>query len=186
MAPEDVGCGPCTRPFGRGRPESSFLLFDTAAARHCRALRFRRWHRLALPVRSLDLYADHLTHRLPEVLQRHGYGWQPMAVHPSPRRDTPLYRPAFDPPVWDESLAWLRYGLGNFYSLDGVITHYHNWYERVDPDVPEDSTATTARDGGGFPCAYVKAYTRAFLDDLAAGALVLPATDRPCREPRAL
>jgi len=186
VAPEDIGCGPCTRPFGRDRPESSFLFFDTAAARRSRALGWRRWHRLPLPRRRLDLYGEHVTHRLPRALAARGYRWQPMAVHPSPPSDRALYTPRFRAPVWEPGLAFLRYGLGNFYSLDGAFTHYHNWFDRVDVDVGDASTATTARDGGGFPAAYVNAYTRAFLADLAAGTLVLPAIDSACREPRAL
>src|SRR5262245_21023865 len=30
VAPEDIGCGPLTRPYGAGMPESCFMLFDTA------------------------------------------------------------------------------------------------------------------------------------------------------------
>ena len=27
--------------------------------------------------------------------------------------------------------SYLRYGLGKFYGIEGKITHYHNWYDRV-------------------------------------------------------
>src|SRR5262245_15833455 len=33
VSPEDIGCGPLTRPFGAGMPESCFLLFNTEKAR---------------------------------------------------------------------------------------------------------------------------------------------------------
>src|SRR5262245_33033741 len=36
VSPEDVGCGPLTRPYGAGMPESCFMLFDTAKARRAR------------------------------------------------------------------------------------------------------------------------------------------------------
>ena len=36
VSPEDIGCGPYTRPWGKGMPESSFMLFRTDRARSAR------------------------------------------------------------------------------------------------------------------------------------------------------
>ena len=53
VSPEDIGCGPFTRPWGREKPESSFLLFRTALARPTRQWQWRqRFKRLALRHRS--------------------------------------------------------------------------------------------------------------------------------------
>lgn len=54
-----------------------------------------------------------------------------MDVHTSTREPEPVYVPNFKPKYWGETLSYLRYGLGNFYSLNGHITHYHNWFDRV-------------------------------------------------------
>ncbi len=186
VSPQDIGCGPMTRPFGRGMPESSFLFFDTRALRRCRTIRWRRRLRVPLPRRAVDFYGPHVSHHLPMRLAAIGKRWRAMEVHCSDRLEQPLFEPAFRPRVWNEELAHLRYGLGNFYSLGGEITHYHNWYDRIDQDVDERSTRTTERNGGGFPVAYIQAYTRAFLRDLEADRLVLPPPVPSGREPRAL
>lgn len=186
VSPEDIGCGPYSRPFGIGKPESSFLFADTTALRRTRILQWRRWHRLPIPRRVVDLYGPHVTHNLPDRLAAHGYDWHPMLVHCSDLVAEPIYQPAFKPGVWSDELGQLRYGLGNFYSLDGVITHYHNWYERVNPDVEPSSQLTTGKDGAGFPLAFINAYTNAFLRDHAAGRLVLPPAVKPTRIPKAL
>jgi glycosyltransferase involved in cell wall biosynthesis len=184
VSPEDIGCGPFSRPFGRGMPESSFLFFNTAMIRKTRQWRVFRWHRLPMPRRVLNLYADHVTHSLPETLRQRGLTWYPMDVHVSERTDSPIYTPPPGPIpadwVWKDDLAYYRYGLGNFYSIDGTITHYHNWYERLCTDVPSDSRRTTTHDGSrGFPLAYVRAYTERFLNDLNTQQIRLPvATDQ--------
>jgi glycosyltransferase involved in cell wall biosynthesis len=186
VSPEDIGCGPYSRPFGAGLPESSFMLFDTQIARRTRIGRWARWHRVPVPIRSVDFYGPHVTHRLPERLNAKGYDWRRMQVHISDALNDPIYRPAFKPQVWTEELAHLRYGLGNFYSLDGEITHYHNWYDRVPHQVTPDSTETTGRNGEGFPLAFIKRYTDNFLADLTAGRLVVPAAVASGRLPKAL
>lgn len=185
VSPEDVGCGPMTRPYGRGKPESSFLLFATSKIRRCLEWKLNKRYRIVWPQRELNLDASHVTHSLPDTLARHGYSWQYMKVHVSP--DVSLgdvYVPDFIPEYWDERLGHLRYAMGNFYSLDGVVTHYHNWYDRVRKDVPANSRATTEGGGRGLPVAFLSAGTRRFLGDLAAGRLHLPDVGLPMPEPR--
>jgi hypothetical protein len=82
-------------------------------------------------------------------------------------------------------LSHLQYGLGNFYSIDGTITHYHNWFERIIEDVPIDSEKANL-DQGGIPLAYIKVYTDAFLRDLRNETISLPREDLPERSPKAL
>ena len=67
----------------------------------------------------------------------------------------PIYIPPFTPEYWSEDLSYLRYAMGNFYSLDGLITHYHNWFDRVPKDVPIDVLETTEGNGKGLPLAFL-------------------------------
>lgn len=174
VSPEDIGCGPFTRPWGHGMPESSFLLFRTALARRTRQWQWRQRFKMRLPYRALDFNGDHVTYNLPRRLAERGLRWHPMSVHTSPRVDAPIYTPRFDAPRWQPELAMYRYGLGNFYSLDGVITHYHNWFERAFEDVDDMSTSTLPEASGELPLAFVKRYTRDFLDDLQRGSVQFP------------
>jgi glycosyltransferase involved in cell wall biosynthesis len=185
VSPEDVGCGPLTRPYGRGMPESCFLLFDTDKARRARTWTVIRRRGVPWPTRHLDLDHYYVTHDLPSTLARRGFTWQPMRVHASPREARPVYEPPFTPEYWSHELGFLRYGMGNFYSLDGCITHYHNWFDRVPKDVPLDSRETTEGGGKGLPLAYLSLGTRAFIADLEAHRVVLPAADEAPREPLA-
>jgi len=184
ISPEDIGCGPMTRPYGRDMPESCFMLFDTTKARRARTLSWTRRRGIPWPRIGLDLDHYYVTHDLPQTLSRRGFTWYPMRVHASPSEPVPIYEPPFTPEYWTEELGSLRYGMGNFYSVDGCITHYHNWFDRVPKDVPLDSRETTDGDGKGLPLAYLSLGTRNFLDDLRAGHLVLPSPDEPAREPR--
>lgn len=186
VSPEDIGCGPLTRPFGRGMPESSFMLFRRDALMKLREWRWPRRLGVPFPERSLDFNGEHVTHRLPMHLKSRGYSWQQMSVLISPTVSTPSYVPDWAPPVWDPELSNLRYGLGNFYSLDGVVTHYHNWYDRSLLDVSPDSRLTTGKRGQGFPLAYLADYTRNFLSDYDCGQLILPDPSPSLREPRCL
>jgi glycosyltransferase involved in cell wall biosynthesis len=186
VSPEDIGCGPYSRPFGIGKPESSFMFAATDALRRTRILQWRSWHRVPIPKRVVDFYGTHITHNLPQRLGESGYDWYPMLVHPSDVVDKPIYEPSFEPGIWTAELGHLRYGLGNFYSIDGVITHYHNWYERINSDVAPASCLTTGKDGAGFPLAYINAYTKAFLRDHAAGTLIRPSATKSVRVPKAL
>jgi hypothetical protein len=166
-------------------PESCFLLFDTVKARRARTWEWIRRRGVPWPRLSLKLDHYYVTHDLPNSLSRQGYTWQPMRVHASPRQAGPVYRPSFTPEYWSEELSFLRYGMGNFYSLDGCVTHYHNWFDRVPKDVPLESRETTEGGGRGLPLAYLSLGTRNFLSDLRANRLQLPAADEPYREPRA-
>ncbi len=187
VSPEDIGCGPWTWPFGRGMPESSFMLFRGDAL-----TRLRRWtlgtrrYGIRWPRRLIDFYGPHVTHRLPAALVAAGLHWHALKVHPSPSEALPWYAPSWQPPVWREDLGKLRYGLGNFYSIDGRISHYHNWYERALRPCPPDSRETTGRSGEGFPLAYVSAATRRFVDDWRTGRLQLPTDLASFSEPCAL
>jgi glycosyltransferase involved in cell wall biosynthesis len=174
VSPEDIGCGPFTRPWGHDKPESSFLLFRTALARRTRRWQRRQRFKLLLPYRAIDFNGDHITYNLPNSLAARGLGWRPMRVHTSLPTEAPIYAPRFEAPQWRPELAMYRYGLGNFYSIDGVITHYHNWFERAFEDVEDDSARTLPETSGGLPLAFIKAYTRNFLEDLARGAVQMP------------
>lgn len=184
VSPEDIGCGPFTRPWGRNKPESSFLFFRTAMA--CAA---RSWYRVQRfkvrwPYRALDFFGDHVTYNLPEVLATHGYTWRMMSVHTSSYEEKPVYQPKFKPKIWRDSLSFYRYGLGNFYSLDGHMTHYHNWFDRTISDsvkLDSDSEETFPKKDG-LPLAYVKAYTEKFLSDYRLGALIIPEVNAERRE----
>jgi glycosyltransferase involved in cell wall biosynthesis len=178
VSPEDIGCGPYTRPWGRGMPESSFLLFRTALARRTRIWFRRQRFRLPLPFRGLDVTGDHITYNIPARLRAHGLEWQAMRVHTSTRVDDPIYTPPFHAPQWSPELAMYRYGLGNFYSIDGIVTHYHNWFERALEDVADDSERTLPASSGGLPLVFLKRYTRTFLDDFARGAVDIPEASR--------
>src|SRR6476660_4777769 len=78
VSPEDIGCGPLTRPYGAGMPESCFMLFDTAKARRMRTWTWIRRRRIPWPVLRLDLEDYYVTHDLPETLARRGYTWVAM------------------------------------------------------------------------------------------------------------
>lgn len=185
VSPEDIGCGPFTRPYGAGKPESCFMLFDTGKARRARTWKWIRRRGIPWPIRHLDFDDYYVTHDLPETLARRAYTWRKMKVHASPSAPSPVYTPPFTPEYWSDELSYLRYGMSNFYSLDGEVTHYHNWFDRVAKDVPLDSLETTEGDGKGLPIAYLSLGTRNFIDDLQNGRIVLPSPDEPQRAPKA-
>lgn len=180
VSPEDIGCGPLTRAFGKGMPESSFLFFDTRALELLREIKWSGRRFFSWPRCAVDFYGPHVTHHLPEKLAARGMTWRPMSVHWSVPAPEPIYFPKDRAAVWSEELAHLTYGLGNFYSLDGEITHYHNWYDRIH-----------AENGAGpikceFPYDYIVATTKRLLSDLEKGSLILPPAVRSDREPKAL
>lgn len=178
VSPEDIGCGPYTRPWGKEMPESSFMCFVTE---HLKRMRERRWYRrFRIPYyrNRFDFYGDHVTYNIPEKLARAGLRWLPMSVHVSNRLEQPHYAPDFELPNWHwhPELGHLQYGLGNFYSLDGVVTHYHNWYDRrVDETKLDDPQATLEMNGEGLPVAFLKSYTTNFIKDYWNGELAIPA-----------
>jgi glycosyltransferase involved in cell wall biosynthesis len=184
VSPEDIGCGPLTRPYGVDMPESCFMLFDTDKARRARTVRWVKRRGLPWPYLRLDLDHYHVTHNLPEILGRRGYSWCRMKVHPSPKEAVPVYVPRFTPEYWADELSYLRYGMGNFYSLDGCIIHYHNWFDRVPKDVPVDSIETTGGNGKGLPLAFLSLGSRRILEDLAADSLILPSPNESHMPPR--
>jgi glycosyltransferase involved in cell wall biosynthesis len=179
VSPEDIGLGPFTRGYP-GMPESSFLLFATKPARRARLLYWkRRWRVVRIPWRGLDLYGPHVTHRLPACLARSGYTWHAMRVHTSPRTEVPIYECMLDAANWKPEYARYCYGFGNFYSLDGQVTHYHNWYNRIDEGISADSTAVHPTDH--LPLAFMQVYGTRFLDDYLAGTIRLPQIAEPER-----
>lgn len=184
ISPEDIGCGPLTRPFGKDKPESSFMLFKTSKIKKCRSLHLKRrkW-RVSLQ-NNLDFSGGHLTHKLPEILSHKTYTWFPMDVYISPREELPLYVPSTPPPIWSEELPYLRYGLGNFYGVDDNITHYHNWYDRV-VNVVEGNKSSPPR-GSEFPRDFILQYTNRFLKDYDSNQIIFPTENSRNREPKAL
>ena len=129
---------------------------------------------MRLPYRGFDFSGPHITYNIPGKLAAKGFSWKAMRVHTSPRVASPIYTPHFNPAVWYPDLAMYRYGLGNFYSIDGTITHYHNWFELLFEDVPDDSERTLPPESGSLPLAFIKVYTRNFLNDLRNNSLQLP------------
>jgi glycosyltransferase involved in cell wall biosynthesis len=181
ISPEDIGCGPYTRrPEGKGMPESSFMLFRTSLARESRRWFRRQRFKIRWPYRAIDFSGAHITHNIPGMLAEHGFTWRMMDVHTSAIELHPIYSPTFQPKYWSDCLSFYRYGLGNFYSIDGCVTHYHNWFDRItneSGEISDDSQATFPKEGG-TPVAYIRAYTRNFLADLEKGALVIPDVGR--------
>jgi len=107
-----------------------------------------------------------------------------MSVHWSDRVEEAVYQPVEDLKWWPQELSFLRYGLGNFYSVEGVVTHYHNWYDRVSDETMKASNASGQK--RFFPSDYIRAYTLAFLKDLADGRVVIPRAETNDRRPVAL
>ena len=177
VSPDDSGLGPHLRAaYGSGHPESSFLLWRTALARKIRRVHpseFLRRARVRLPLtRTLDLYNLHLTHRLAADLADRGLTWTPMTVLPSPCTE-PWYRHEVPAGAnWDPDWASFEYGFGNFYGLDGRITHYHQWCARhseLDPSELNDD---------GIPIRFLTEAASRFRRDYAAGTVRTPVLSR--------
>lgn len=183
VSPEDVGCGPLTRPYGAGMPESSFMLFDTAKARQVRTLTRSRRRGIPWPWLRLDFDHYNVSHHIPKILEQRGYTWCPMKVHASPKEPQPIYAPRFTPEYWSNDLSYLRYAMGNFYSLDGQITHYHNWFDRVPKEASMGSIETTEGNGKGLPLAFLSLGTNNFIRDLKANHVILPSPCEPQPQP---
>lgn len=166
VSPEDTGCGNGTRPWGRGMPESSFLFFDTGMLGKLREIRWIRRFQLPWPVAAVDFFGDHITYNLPGEIARRGGKIQFMDFHAGPAAPEPIVNPVQAYQYWQPAWANLRYGLGNFYTLDGALTHYHNWYDRLN--------ATGGRDPDGLPAEFLAAYSRNFLEDYKRGNVQLP------------
>lgn len=184
VSPEDIGCGPMTRPFGINMPESSFMFFNTKFIKKCRNLVMLPTRTSLFPRFEFDFNGQHVTHNIPAVLSRHGFRWFAMNVLTSNVVSEPLFRPSKPPTVWSDELMYLRYGLGNFYSIDGIITHYHNWYDRISAmsQVPSD-VVERKKD---FPAEFIYDYTHRFLTDYQQNKLDLPIDMNIRRHPQAL
>ena len=186
ISPEDVGCGPLTRPFGAGMPESSFMLFATEGLRRAQRFTWRRRFRIPFPRREFDFSGSHVTHNIPLRLAQRGLKWQPMNVYVSNLEARPLFRPDPSATLWTEELGYLRYGLGNFYGIDGQITHYHNWYDRVVTSSKDGTRPSNTSQRREFPADFINAYSQRFLADYRAGTVDLPRDFRTVRIPTAL
>jgi glycosyltransferase involved in cell wall biosynthesis len=186
VSPEDIGCGPMTRSFGVGKPESSFLFMDMKKMEGTRI--YKNFRKFYVPYwrRLYDFYGPHVTHNIPLRLAEHGLTWDKMRPLISQRYEKPFYVPNFQPRIWSDELSHLKYGLGNFYVIDDVITHYHNWYERVDLNIDPQSQKTTEPNGDGFPLTFVKNYTCRFLADYKSRKVEFPAVDQHLLVPKAL
>ena len=103
-----------------------------------------------------------------------------MKVHVSPATVDPVYDVTRVKPgqCLDDSLSRLSYGLGNFYSLDGVVTHYHNWYDRILGGHHE------CKEVSGIPIDYITERTRQFLADYENGTINIPTQPSAEQEPR--
>jgi hypothetical protein len=98
-----------------------------------------------------------------------------MNVYASNAEPEAFFTPDPDTTLWTEELGHLRYGLGNFYGVDGQITHYHNWYDRViTTKTGPTGTTPPQRPRREFPPAFINAYSQRFLADYQAGTVELP------------
>ena len=158
------------------------MFFDTAGARKLRQTRWVRRFRLPYPAQRIDFYPRHVTHHLPQRLAERGLRWHAMKVHTSNRLTEPIWQPESRPMCWSDELAYLQYGLGNFYSVDGIVTHYHNWFERTVKAGP----ARPLENEDGIPRAYLDVYTTRFLNDLVVGKVSLPDVGIPEPAPMAI
>ncbi|MBC7605025.1 MAG: hypothetical protein H7255_20505, partial [Ramlibacter sp.] len=144
-----------------------------------------RWvqrFKMKLPQRIMNFYSANVTHYLPGELQARELTWMPMKVHTSRHLAQPVYEPREDARCWVDELATLEYGLGNFYSVDGEITHYHNWYERQ----LDNEHVKRQPDKATIPLDYISQRSKQFLRDLSAGTVGLPDAQIPERVPMEL
>jgi glycosyltransferase involved in cell wall biosynthesis len=175
VSPDDCGLGNYVRADFKGMPESSFMMFDVEKLHRLRKADPSRYvkrllkYRHAGPLRVLPLYVPHVTHALPDAIKAAGFTWKPMAVYPSRKLDQPWFTPPTGQWNWREEWGYYDYGFGNFYSLGGTLTHYHNWYSR------DLFSGTADRNADGVPMEYIRQYTRRFLADLKSGTVHTPA-----------
>lgn len=181
ISPEDIGCGLMSRSFGAGHPESSFMLFKTEAVKAMRQWKVVR-RRFLIPRKlgnRFDFYGKHVTHNISALLKKHNKTWIKMKPLYSNMLNEPRYKTDVEgASLWSSSLAYLEYGLGNFYSLGGQITHYHNWYERADRYEKLPNMLTTEPNNGGYPLDYIKQYTEQFMSDYLGNSINLPTVDQ--------
>lgn len=181
VAPEDTGCGLMSRAHGKGHPESSFMFFVTDMVKAC-----RRWQiskrRFRIPTqiqKVLSFDGPHLTHQLVELFAQHGKNVKLLKVLYSNVRTQAVYpQPEVASSEWLPALAHLDYGLGNFYAIDGVVSHYHNWYDRISVHHYMRNAATTEQENRGYPVDFVKQYTDKFLNDFYADTISIPSIEQ--------
>jgi glycosyltransferase involved in cell wall biosynthesis len=175
VSPDDSGLGPLLRAgYGAGKPESSFMFWRTDGAKRLRRLGPRHLLRVVrerLPfVRYVNLYHRHVTHYLPAELERAGLRWEPMTVLASPVGEQWFELDAETPGgTWQPEWGKLAYGFGNFYALDGEISHFHQWYSR---DTGGDLDALNP---DGIPIRFLSESSTRFERDYRAGRLRVPA-----------
>jgi glycosyltransferase involved in cell wall biosynthesis len=184
VSPMDIGCGPMTPPFGLNKSESSFMFFNTKLIKQCRHLVLFPTRNSFFPRYEFDFNAYHVTRDIPATLSRHGFRCFAMNALTSNVVSNPLYKPSKSPTVWSDELMYLRYGLGNFYSIDGIITHYHNYYNRI-PKSPHASIATV-ESKKDYPVEFIHDYTTRLLPDFQQNNLDLPIDMNIRRYPEAL
>lgn len=176
VSPEDIGCGPMTRDFGRGHPESSFLFLNTVEAKKIRHWRVKK-QRYKIPTRfelCLDFFGPHITHNLVDVITRNDKQCKLMSVLPSRSLSQPIYRPDHISNHWSDDIGHLEYGLGNFYALDDTVTHYHNWFDRIGVHGGMKNALTTGKNNQGFPVQFVHEYTSSFINDFWNNSINIP------------
>ena len=175
VSPEDIGLGNYQRTFGAGKPESSFMLYDTAWLK-----RVRRFYPKRLAKRLLrrpnkafygfDFYGEHVTYNIPKIISNGNRNWTMMKVHPSTRQCTPIH--VSGDSKWMADPAFRSYGYGNFYSVDGVVTHYHNWFARW------ESQFGVGNSKWGVPASMIKSYSLRFLEDYKNDSIEYPITNK--------
>lgn len=175
LSPEDIGCGPYfRRDLGANKPESSFMCFNTELAKKMRKFGYYEKRSLkkivkrpslVLPEYHFNFWGPHITHDIPDLLSEKNLSWKKMNVEPS----------RYEPGVWsdylnnkttnEKKLIEARdyiYGLGNFYRVDGKLTHYHNWFAR---------TLSGNKSYQGIPSDFVVAYTKRLMSDYKSGEI---------------
>lgn len=170
VSPEDIGLGNYQRTYGVGMPESSFMLFDTAWLKKARRFKPKRVLRRILGRRKyiygFDFYGAHVTHNIPDVINKSGCDWAMMKVHPSKLHCNAVHVESDSD--WLKDPAFRTYGYGNFYSLDGIVTHYHNWFARW------ESQFGVGQSKWGIPAQMIKSYSLRFLKDYTNGCVEYP------------
>lgn len=173
VSPEDIGLGNYKRPFGKDKPESSFMFFDTrwaqSAARFDWREALRRLRNGTGGLKGFDFYGDHVTHRMPGVVASDGKRWAMLGVLPSAYFEKPVYTFEDEGIEWERDASHRVYGFGNFYHWNGTLTHYHNWYARWNALWSQKKI-----DQHGHPVSFFPRYTKRFLEDFRAGTVTYP------------
>jgi glycosyltransferase involved in cell wall biosynthesis len=173
VSPEDIGLGNYLRTYGKGMPESSFMFFETKSLKAlCNFSKdyLKKYLKQPAyyPIKHFNFYVAHITHKIPEILKNRSLSWIPMRVLPSRKLIDPWFQCSIPDANWGSDWGYYEYGFGNFYSLDGVVTHYHNWYSR---QLHDDRSVLNPN---GVPLAYIHEYSLRFLTDYQNASVHLP------------